>query len=124
VERIYAPPGLALAKGQGIGVAVVDTGLDFKHPDLSANINTTRGFSFTSVARTSSAQDDQGHGTHVGGIIAALDNQIDVVGVAPQAKLYAVKVLDRSGRGTDSTVIAGLDWIAANAQKAAPRFAW
>ena len=64
--------------------------------------------------------DDNGHGTHVSGIIAARNNTIDVVGVAPNATLYAVKVLDRSGSGTDSTVMAGLDWIALNASLVSP----
>ncbi|HUT22718.1 MAG TPA: S8 family serine peptidase [Sumerlaeia bacterium] len=93
--------------GSGIGVAVVDTGLDFNHGDL---VPIEGGFS----AFGGSAQDDDGHGTHVGGIIAARDNEQDVVGVAPGAALYAVKVLDASGKGTDSTVLAGLNWVSAN----------
>jgi subtilisin len=55
--------------------------------------------------------DGNGHGTHVGGTVAALDNFIDVVGVAPEATLYAVRVLNNSGSGSDSTVIAGLGWV-------------
>ena len=54
--------------------------------------------------------DGNGHGTHVAGTVAALDNTVGVVGVAPAAQLYAVKVLDNSGRGSASTVVAGIDW--------------
>jgi len=54
--------------------------------------------------------DDNGHGTHVAGIIAAIDNDIGVIGVAPEAKLYAVKVLDRRESGFLSDIIAGLEW--------------
>jgi subtilisin len=113
VQRIAPTGGFT---GAGIGVAVVDTGLDFNHADLSANISSS-SFNGFAAAR---GQDDQGHGTHVGGIIAALNNTIDVVGVAPAAKLYAVKVLDSTGSGPDSTVIAGLDWVAKNAALVTP----
>ena len=58
--------------------------------------------------------DGNGHGTHVGGTVAAVNNLIDVVGVAPGATLYAVRVLNNSGSGSDSTVIAGLDWVFKN----------
>ena len=58
--------------------------------------------------------DDNGHGTHVAGIIAAADDTQGVVGVAPQAKLYAIKVLGSSGGGYWSTVITGIDWAINN----------
>lgn len=100
--------------GDGVGVAVMDTGLDFNHNDLkplgSASFSAFGG----------SAQDGNGHGTHVGGIIAARNNAIDVVGVAPNATLYAVKVLDNAGNGSDATVMEGLDWIADNANTVFP----
>ena len=99
--------------GTGVGVAVVDTGIDLANADLNLGAK-----SYSAVSR--SANDDNGHGTHVSGIIAAINNTIGVVGVAPQAKVYAVKVLDRSGSGTDSTVMAGLDWIARNAASVSP----
>jgi subtilisin len=99
--------------GNLVGVGVVDTGLDFNHQDLQS-LGSPCYTAFTSC------QDDNGHGTHVGGIIAARNNTIDVVGVAPNATLYAVKVLDSSGSGTDSTVMAGLDWIAVHANTVAP----
>lgn len=97
-------------KGAGIGVAVIDTGIDLSHPDLAANvINGTN-----CVRPRNSADDDNGHGTHVAGTIGALDNSIGVVGVAPQAKLIAVKVLNSQGSGTWSSVICGIDWVTAN----------
>ncbi len=107
--------------GSDVGVAIVDTGLDFNHPDLAPAPDATGGSSPTSFsAYGSSAQDGNGHGTHVGGIVAALDNDMDVVGVAPKATLYAVQVLDGSGSGSDDDVIAGLDWVASHAAGLTP----
>ena len=97
--------------GAGIGIAVLDTGIDLDHPDLAGNIlgNTT------CVNRTSTGNDDNGHGTHVAGTIAAIDNSIGVVGIAPSANLYAVKVLDKRGSGSWSSIICGIDWVTARA---------
>jgi len=96
--------------GAGIGVAVIDTGIQFDHPDLKPIQN---GKNCLNPLQT--AADDAGHGTHVAGTIAARDNSIGVVGVAPAATLYAVKVLDSTGHGTWSNVICGVDWVTANA---------
>lgn len=112
VMRVGAEPGAVSFTGAGVGVAIVDTGIDFQHGDLTVAVTC-----FTAYA---ACQDDEGHGTHVAGIVAAANNAIDVVGVAPAATLYAVKVLDRRGRGTDSTIMAGLDWIADNAALVSP----
>lgn len=108
VKRINAAPGDAGHTGEGVGVAVVDTGVDFNHADLLTSSSSYSAF-------PPSAQDNNGHGTHVAGIIAAKDNTRDVVGVAPGATIYAVKVLDAAGVGSDSSIIAGLDWVLANA---------
>lgn len=97
--------------GTGINVAVLDTGIDLKHSDLSANIVGGKNC----VPRAKSYTDDNGHGSHVAGTIAALDNDIGVVGVAPSAKLWSVKVLDKNGNGTWSSVICGIDFVTANA---------
>ena len=113
VERIGASPGIGTGTGKGIGIAVVDTGIDFNHGDLLP----APGACFTSF---SSCRDDNGHGTHVAGIISARNNTIDVVGVAPDAIPYAVKVLDQSGSGSDATVISGLDWIYQSANSVTP----
>jgi subtilisin family serine protease len=97
-------------KGAGVNVAVIDTGIDLTHPDLQANIvggkNCLSGKTYA---------DGNGHGTHVAGTIAAIDNTAGVVGVAPAAKLWAVRVLDNSGSGTWSSVICGLDFVTSNA---------
>jgi subtilisin len=110
VARIGAP--LAANTGAGVGVAIIDTGIDLTHPDLKANIAAQ---SKSCVTGSKNAEDDNGHGTHVAGTIAAANNTIGVVGVAPQAKLFAVKVLNRSGSGTWSSIICGIDWVTANA---------
>lgn len=114
VKRIGAEPDAVLGvTGAGVGVAVLDTGIDLNHADLPVS---PQGF----TAYGTSALDDNGHGTHVAGIVAALDNSQDVVGVAPGATLYAVKVLDSRGSGSDSTVIAGLNWVALNCATLVP----
>jgi subtilisin family serine protease len=97
-------PFASLSDGAGVGVAILDTGIDLAHQDLAGAVNAFTAFG-------SSCQDDAGHGTHVAGIVGARDNAIDVVGVAPAAKLFCVKVLDQSGSGSDATVMAGLDWV-------------
>lgn len=103
----------SIAKGAGITVAVIDTGIDLKHSDLAGNILN----SGVSCIRKISSSDDNGHGTHVAGTIAALNNGIGVTGVAPQAKLIPIKVLDRNGSGTWSSVICGIDWVTAHASQ-------
>ena len=113
VQRIGAVPGVLPWTGAGIGVAVVDTGIDFNHADLGP-------LGAACFSAFGACQDDNGHGTHVTGIIAARNNTIDVVGVAPAAVAYAVKVLNAQGSGQDSTIMAGLDWIAQNADLVSP----
>lgn len=86
-------------------VAVVDTGIDLQHPDLKNQIVGSRTF----VPGTTSAADDNGHGTHVAGVIAAeSNNSVGVAGVAPACKLLGVKVLDAKGEGNTSDIVAGL----------------
>lgn len=111
INRINAPANTN--KGTGIGVAVIDTGIDLTHPDLAANIVANKSCIFYKR----NGNDDNGHGSHVAGTIAALNNTTGVVGVAPEAKLVAVKVLNSSGSGTWSSVICGIDWVTANAVK-------
>ncbi|MDE2489348.1 MAG: S8 family serine peptidase [Elusimicrobia bacterium] len=106
VERVDAPAAWATTRGAGVKVAVIDTGLDMTHPDLAANI---KG-GWNVIAKNADFNDDHGHGTHCGGNIAALDNDIGIVGVAPKADLYGVKVLDANGSGTFDDVIAGMQW--------------
>lgn len=91
---------------------IIDTGIDLDHPDLNVNVSKSKTF----VARTKSADDDNGHGTHVAGTVAAISNSIGVVGVAAGAPVVAVKVLDRKGSGAYSTIIEGVDYVANTAQ--------
>ena len=138
VARVHQPEAtLAGATGAGAVVAVLDTGIDVHHPDLqTAFVPTAAGTDGSAYAgatpssegfvgkdcvasdgRDSSFDDDQYHGTHVAGTIAAPANGIGVVGVAPEAKVVPVKVLDRDGDGTWSDIICGIDFVAANASK-------
>jgi len=89
-----------------VKVGVIDTGISLSHPDLANNI---KG-SYNAINRRKSANDDNGHGSHVAGIIAALNNTSGVVGAAPAANLYAIKVLNAAGSGYLSDVIEGIDW--------------
>ena len=93
---------------------VIDSGIDLDHPDLNVDIASSASF----VPRGKvTADDDNGHGTHVAGIIAAIDNGIGTVGVAAGANVASVRVLDKSGSGWISWIIAGVDYVAANAEE-------
>lgn len=126
ISRTFAANNLNLAIDAvenyqvDVDVAVLDTGIDQEHPDL----NLVGG---TNCLQTSgggapwrrnyycddnvSSDDDHYHGTHVAGIIAAIDNDYGVVGIAPGARLWAVKILNESGSGYDSGIIKGIDWV-------------
>ena len=106
VDRIDADLVWNMDTSEGIKVAVLDTGIDLDHPDLQANI--AGGVNIINPKRP--PDDDNGHGTHVAGIIAAVDNEIGVIGVALKTSLYAVKVLNRRRQGFLSDVIAGIQW--------------
>lgn len=110
IDRIDADLAWSVTVGDSVRVAVIDTGIDLTHPDLAANI---KG-GYNAINPLKSANDDNGHGTHVAGIIGAIDNIIGVIGVGPQINLYAVKVLNRNGSGYLSDVIEGLDWAIQN----------
>lgn len=101
---VNAPPAWRFAKGARARLAIIDTGIDPRHPDLRV----VGGVSF--VPGVSSWRDDNGHGTHVAGTAAALMNRRGIVGVAPQADVFAVKVLNRMGQGMKSWVLNGLLW--------------
>ncbi len=103
--------------GTGVKIAVLDTGIDYNHPDLAGNYK--GGYNF--ISNTPDPWDDNClslyrtcHGTHVSGIIAAEHNGIGVVGVAPNASLYAVKVLDGGGFGSASLILSGIEWAKNN----------
>lgn len=97
--------------GLGMTTWVIDTGVDLDHDDLNVDRDRSRSFVLTEPT----IDDLNGHGTHVAGTIAAIDNEINVVGVAAGATIVSVKVLSALGLGTNSGVIAGIDYVAQNA---------
>lgn len=108
IAMIRAPEVWTATKGGGpVNVAVIDTGIDTRHPDLAANY----AGGYNAITGSDDPGDDHGHGTHVAGTIAALDNDSGVVGVAPETHVWAVKVLDRLGVGSDENIAAGVDWV-------------
>lgn len=110
IQRVDAPAFHLSAKGSGVKIAILDSGIDYTHPDLNANYR--GGFDF--VNYDSDPMDDFGHGTKVAGIIAAEDNNIGVLGVAPEASIYGIKVLGSGGSGSVSNVIKGIEWAVDN----------
>src|SRR3990167_7365870 len=117
VDRVDADLAWATSRGLGVNVAIIDTGIDRDHADLVDNLK--GGVNFVSKSPVKPADpnkwdDDNGHGTHVAGIVAARDNEIGVIGTAPEAYLWAVKVLDRNGSGYTSDVIDGITWAKNN----------
>lgn len=108
VRRIDAATPALAHVASSVNVAVIDTGVDLDHPDLEV----ADGVNCTGPGP---ADDDNGHGTHVAGTIAARNNGVGVIGVAPGTKVYAVKVLNSQGGGNFSDVICGIDWVTANA---------
>lgn len=103
--------------GDGVNISVLDTGIDYNHPEFAGNYK--GGYDF--VFNDTDPWDDNCltflatcHGTHVSGIVAAANNGVGMVGVAPNASLYAVKVLDGSGRGFASWIISGIQWAVDN----------
>jgi subtilisin len=110
LTAIKAREAHALNRGAGVIVCVIDTGVDKTHPDLAANIIGGRNYVvLNGYVDPTRYNDDNGHGSHVAGIIAALDNSIGTVGVAPEAKIYAVKALNRQGSGYLSNIADGVN---------------
>ncbi|MDP3953910.1 MAG: S8 family peptidase [bacterium] len=113
VDRIDADLVWGTNTGQGVKVAIIDSGIDLDHPDL----NVVGGYN--AINSWKSYNDDYRHGTHVAGIVAALDNEIGVIGTAPKVELYAIKVLNRRGIGFASDIIDGLQWSIDNGMQVA-----
>jgi serine protease len=110
IDVVHAREAWTAKRPGMVNVAVLDTGIDFRHPELADIYAGGINFYGTGAALP---LDDAGHGTHVAGTIVAADNALGVVGVAQQAntKLWAVKVLNSSGAGTNETVVKGIDWV-------------
>ncbi len=111
IERIKATVAWGTTNGSGVQIAVLDTGVDKDHEDLSANI----AWGISVVGDKESTlyrdwRDKNGHGTHVAGTIAALYNDVGVVGVAPEIQIYAIKVISDSGFGTWTDLAEGIWW--------------
>ena len=113
VNLVQAPQAWPITRGRSfdpskpIRVAIIDTGIDYNAPELA---DAFKGGTDV-VNGDGDPLDDNGHGTHVAGIIAAADNGTGVVGVAPQAELYSAKVLDSCGSGSGSDIISALEWV-------------
>jgi len=106
-DAINAPQVWRVARGANVNVVVIDTGLDFNHEDLKPAF----AGGYNTIDPAQPAFDDNRHGTHVAGIIAAADNDLGIKGIAPAVKLWGVKIFDAQGVGTEENVIAALNWI-------------
>jgi subtilisin family serine protease len=109
IRRLVAAKGNFVRQAAQDRVAVIDTGANLSHPDL----NVTSGKDCVDPGTT--AEDGNGHGTHVAGTIGAKNNGSGVTGVAPNTRIYAVRVLNNAGSGSFSQIICGIDWVTANA---------
>lgn len=110
VKNVNAPSLWTEVTGKGVKVAVMDSGINFKHPDFGNRIN--KGYN--AINPNELPIDDSGHGSLVTGVIAAQNNEFGVVGVAPDVELYPVKVLDKYGEGDVSDIAEGIDWCIRN----------
>jgi subtilisin len=108
VKMIGAPLEWPDTMGEGIKVGIIDTGIDIKHEDLKHNIKEVANFTGIDVRNV---KDENGHGTHVAGIIAAEKNNIGVVGVAPKAELYIAKAFDKDGHSDFENIFKSIKWL-------------
>ena len=122
LKRVYAPNNASLDIDGlddvqvNADVAIIDSGIDYDHPDLRVVERTNcseKGGSLSCVNNT--GDDALGHGTHVAGTVGAIDNGFGVVGVAPGARLWSVKVIDGDNQATTNEILAGVDWVTARA---------
>lgn len=108
LKKFSIPSLWKKCEGEGTVVAVIDTGCDLDHPDLQDNL--LEGINFVNPLRK--PDDDCGHGTHVSSTIAAINNGIGMVGLAPKTKIIPIKALDSNGSGSITHIIKGIVWAA------------
>ncbi|HLN62829.1 MAG TPA: S8 family peptidase [Symbiobacteriaceae bacterium] len=116
-QNVQAPAAWDYTKGSSsVLIAVVDTGVDLDHPDLSTKVRTDIDYDY--VNNDSTAQDDNGHGTHVAGIAAAAtNNSTGIAGMCPNCMVLPVKVLNSSGSGTYSAIASGINYAVSKGAK-------
>ena len=107
IDTVQARAVWPVTRGQQVNVVVIDTGVDYRHPDLAP----VWAGGFNAYTSSTDPLDDNNHGTHVAGTIAAADDDGGVVGVAPRVRLWGVKALNAQGSGTSDRVVAGIDWV-------------
>ncbi|MBZ4654317.1 MAG: aerolysin [Peptococcaceae bacterium] len=107
IKRIGAPQVWNKLRERRIKVGIIDTGIDYFHPDLKENIRD----GISTLDGYPSYRDDYGHGTHVAGTIGALNNPFGMVGINPYVDFYIVKAFDKKGNGKLSDIIEGMDWL-------------
>ena len=106
VKRINAPEAWEMATGKGVKVGIMDTGINIKHPDLVGAV--VGGYD---AVNGKSYEDDNNHGTYVSSVVSARKNGVGIVGVAPDAMLYAIKVMNNNGSGYISDILDGCQWV-------------
>lgn len=110
VQQVKAPAAWSKTTGHRIRIGVIDTGVDFSHPDLRQSL--TRGINL--LNRSTLPHDDNGHGTHIAGTIAAANQPKGMIGVAPRSTISPVKAFDHNGSAYVSDIILGIDWCVRN----------
>lgn len=110
VKQIRAPKVWSVSTGHRIKIGVIDTGADYHHPDLRYSL--ARGINL--LNRSLLPHDDNGHGTHIAGTIAAANSTAGMIGVAPRALIYPVKAFDHNGSAYVSDIVLGIDWCVRN----------
>ncbi|MDQ6420248.1 S8 family peptidase [Paenibacillus sp. LHD-117] len=110
VQQIKAPQAWGITTGHRVKVGVIDTGVDFNHPDLRHSL--LRGINL--LNRSKMPYDDNGHGTHIAGTIAASNGMHGMIGVAPRALIAPVKAFDHNGSAFVSDIILGIEWCVRN----------
>lgn len=108
LTKFNIPSKWLASKGEGVKVAVIDTGCDLNHKDLKHNLMQGKNF----VESNKDPIDRNGHGSHVAGTIAASKNGIGITGVSPKAKIIPVKALDDDGQGNIKNIVSAIEWSA------------